>query len=257
MISDLKTTELNERAINVMAEKIKGIYHIDYDVILEMIDFFVTFNSNENISLKIFEGDPIGDPIIVYPYMKNTPEYMLRFYAEQYYNQKNDQYGKILVLKTDKIKEAYHNNTNPIERDAKIICGILGLDFPGSSVGQEYTEVEQNQNNVLPPSPPKNQNDVLLKSLLPSNPYEAALPSNPNEIPIIFEQSSNLVQQDGYDGQYSYDDKKGGKKRNNKKSKTIRLGGRKKSKKSILIKKHLNKRASTYTNARTKKSNSK
>jgi hypothetical protein len=88
MISDLKTTELNERAINVMAEKIKGIYHIDYDVILEMIDFFVTFNSNENKSLKIFDGDPIGDPIVVYPYMKNTPEYMLRFYAEQYYNQK-------------------------------------------------------------------------------------------------------------------------------------------------------------------------
>lgn len=41
-------------------------------------------------------------------------------------------------------------------------------------------------------------------------------------------------------------------------SKTTRLGGRrKKSKKSILTKKHLNKRASTYTNARTKKSNSK
>lgn len=41
-------------------------------------------------------------------------------------------------------------------------------------------------------------------------------------------------------------------------SKTMRLGGkRKKSKKSILTKKHLNKRASTYTNARTKKSNSK
>jgi hypothetical protein len=41
-------------------------------------------------------------------------------------------------------------------------------------------------------------------------------------------------------------------------SKTMRLGGkRKKSKKSILTKKHLNKRASTYTNARTKKSNTK
>ncbi len=42
-------------------------------------------------------------------------------------------------------------------------------------------------------------------------------------------------------------------------SNTMRLGGkrRRKSKKSILIKKHLNKRASKYTNARTKKSNSK
>lgn len=41
-------------------------------------------------------------------------------------------------------------------------------------------------------------------------------------------------------------------------SKTTRLGGRKRrSKKSILVKKHLNKRASTYTNARTKKSNPK
>ena len=40
--------------------------------------------------------------------------------------------------------------------------------------------------------------------------------------------------------------------------KTTRLGGRKtRSKKSILTKKHLNKRASTYTNARTKKSNPK
>jgi hypothetical protein len=87
--------------------------------------------------------------------------------------------------------------------------------------------------------------------LPPIQETEIVLSPNPNEIAITPTQNTGLVRQNSYNGQ------DGGKKRNNKKSKTIRLGGRRKSKKSILIKKHLNKRASKYTNARTKKSNSK
>jgi len=101
-------------------------------------------------------------------------------------------------------------------------------------------------------SNPYEINPFASRQLLPPiQENEIALPPNPNEMPITPTQNTGLVRQNGYDGQ------DGGKKRNNKKSKTIRLGGRRKSKKSILIKKHLNKRASTYTNARTKKSNSK
>ncbi len=235
IISDPETTELNEKAINVMAEKIKGIYHIDYDVILKMIKYFVTFNFIKNKSLKIFEGDPIGD----YPYMKNTPEYMLRFYAEQYYNQYNDQYGKILVLKTDKIKEAYHNNINPIERDAKIICGILGLDFPGSSVGRAMStaipftsnpyEINPFASGQLPlpasrqlPLPASRQLPLPASRQLPLHSSRQLLPPiketeivlspNPNEIAITPTQNSGLVRQNSYNGQ------DGGKKRKTTKS---------------------------------------
>jgi len=146
--------------------------------------------------------------------MKNTPEYMLRFYAEQYYNMNNGKSGISTVFKSKQIEDAYNDNTNPAERDAKIICGILGLDFPGSSAvpitSQEAIPFTSNpfeinpfaSGQMLPPPPP--QNEVLL-------------PPNPDEIPITPTQTNGLIRQDGYDGQ------DGGKKRKNNKSKKTKI----------------------------------
>ncbi len=198
---------LNEKTTQVMAEKIIGVYHINYDNILEMIKYFVNFNQTYNVSLKVFFGKPIRG----YPYMKNTPEFMLRFYAEQYYNHDNGKSGKSLFFKRDEIEDAYNEKTNPVERDAKIICGILGLDFPGSSgiqaMSQQAIPFTSNPYEINPfisgqmlPPPPIQENEVLI-------------PPNPDEIPITSPRSNGLMRQDGVKEQ------DGGRKRKNIKSK--------------------------------------
>lgn len=200
-----KSIEINEKTTQVMAEKIMGVYHINYDNILEMIKYFVNFNQTYNVSLKVFFGKPIRG----YPYMKNTPEFMLRFYAEQYYNHDNGKSGKSLFFKSDEIKDAYNEKTNSVERDAKIICGILGLDFPGNSTVQAMSQ------QAIPfTSNPYEINPFVSGQILPPiQENEVLIPPNPDEIPITSPRSNGLMRQDGVKEQ------DGGRKRKNIKSK--------------------------------------
>lgn len=208
IFSSTKTKDINEMATLVMAKKIKEVYHIDYDVILEMISFFVGFNKNHNPGLKVFSSHSIPG----HPYMSNTPEYMLRFYAEQYYNIDYGSSGKRLSFKSKQIEDAYNDNTNPVERDAKIICGILGLDFPGNSVVRAMSTASSipfisnpfasGQMHLLP-SPQPNPDELPITS-----------PPNPDELPITLpSQSKRLRRQD------SNNEQEGGRKRKNTKSK--------------------------------------
>lgn len=206
--SSSNTKDINEMATLIMAKKIKEEYHIDYDVILGMISFFVDFNQNHNPKLKVFSSESIPG----HPYMSNTPEFMLRFYAEQYYNIDYGSSGKKLSFKSKQIEDAYNDNTKPVERDAKIICGILGLDFPSSPVVRAMSSA-----SAIPFI--KNPFASGQMSLLPSppNPDEMLLPPpNPDEMPIgspITSPSKRLQRQD------SNNEQDGGRKRKNTKSK--------------------------------------
>lgn len=193
----------------ILAKKINEIYGINYEIILKTIVFFVSFNMFYNPIFKVFFGSQRPGQ----PYMSNTPEFMLRFYAEQYFTH----YDKITRtyitnIPVGPIEDAYNDNTKPVERDAKIICGILGLDFPSSPVVRAMSSA-----SAIPFI--KNPFASGQMSLLPSppNPDEMLLPPpNPDEMPIgspITSPSKRLQRQD------SNNEQDGGRKRKNTKSK--------------------------------------
>ena len=137
-----KIKQISEKIKTIISEKIQSVYGIQYDTILETLRFFNDFGLYRKYAFfKIFAGN-------------KTPEYMLEFYAEQYFG-----YNGILP---DSIKDIYNSSLDPKERTTILVCYILQIPTTSSYNPPETSS--QEPENITQPilTPPENITQPIL-----------------------------------------------------------------------------------------------
>ena len=136
-----KIKQITDKIKTILSEKIQNMYGISYDIILETLHFFNDFGLYRKYSfLKIFSG-------------KHTPEYMLEFYAEQYFGYNG--IGKVILPIS--IKDIYNSALGPKERTTILICYILQIPTLKLS-----SLTKSPENNTQPLTPSENNTQPIL-----------------------------------------------------------------------------------------------